>query len=93
MDVEAPDRHRFGRARNFEEEARRRRGDGLVAAVTHGDIIRGLLADALGLPLHRMLQLEVEPASVSLLVSGPPPRVPLLNWRADHLGGLPLKSI
>ena len=68
-------------------------GDGLVAAVTHGDIIRGLLADALGLPLHRMLQLEVEPASVSLLVSGPPPRVPLLNWRADHLGGLPLKSI
>jgi broad specificity phosphatase PhoE len=66
-------------------------GDALVAVVTHGDIVRGLVADALALPLDRMLQLEVEPASVSILVTGPPARVPLLNWRADHLGGLPLK--
>jgi broad specificity phosphatase PhoE len=67
--------------------------DALVAVVTHGDIIRGLVADALRLPLDQMLQLEVEPASVSILVSGPPARIPLLNWRADHLGGLPLKPL
>jgi broad specificity phosphatase PhoE len=68
-------------------------GDALVAAVTHGDIIRGLVADALGLPLERLLQLEVDPASVSVVVSGPPARLALLNWRADSPAGLPLKSV
>jgi len=65
-------------------------GNRLVAAVSHGDIIRGLLTEALGLPLDRMFQLEVEPASVSVLVTGSPPSVPVLNWRASYLGGLPL---
>lgn len=68
-------------------------GDALVAAVSHGDIIRGLVADALGLPLERLLQLEVDPASVSILVNGPPAGLSLLNWRADRLGALPLKPI
>lgn len=67
-------------------------GDASVAAVTHGDIIRGLVVDALGCPLERLLQLEIEPASVSILVTGPPARLALLNWRADGLGGLPLRS-
>ena len=66
-------------------------GEARVAAVTHGDIVRGLVADALGLPLPRLLQLEVDPASVTILESGPPPRLTLLNWRADGLGGMPLK--
>jgi broad specificity phosphatase PhoE len=81
------------RAREALLEISSRWGDALVAVVTHGDIIRGVVAEALGLPLDRMLQLEVEPASVSILVSGPPARVALLNWRADHLGGLPLKPL
>jgi broad specificity phosphatase PhoE len=81
------------RARDALHDIACRWGDALVAGVTHGDIIRGLVADALGLPLDRMLQLEVDPASVSVLVSGPPARVPLLNWRPDHLGGLPLKPL
>ncbi len=81
------------RAREALHDISCRRGDALVAVVTHGDIVRGLVADALDLPLDRMLQLEVEPASVSILVTGPPGRVPLLNWRADHLGGLPLKPL
>jgi broad specificity phosphatase PhoE len=67
-------------------------GDGMVAAVTHGDIIRGVVADALGLPLDRLLQLEVDPCSVSILASGPPPRLALLNWRLDSLAGPSLKS-
>jgi broad specificity phosphatase PhoE len=65
----------------------------MVAAVTHGDIIRGLVADAMGLPLERLLQLEVDPASVSILVTGPPARLALLNWRANKPAGLSLNSV
>jgi probable phosphoglycerate mutase len=71
-------------------EISRCRGDRLVAAVTHGDIIRGLLTAALGLPLDRLFQLEVEPASVSVIVTGSPAVVPVINWRPTHLGALPL---
>jgi probable phosphoglycerate mutase len=66
--------------------------DRVVVAVSHGDIIRGVLADALGLALSRIFQLEVEPASVSVLVTGSPPVVPVLNWRPTHLGALPLEA-
>jgi broad specificity phosphatase PhoE len=66
-------------------------GDRLVVAVSHGDIIRGVLTEALGLPLDRMFQLQVEPASTSVLMTGSPPVVPVLNWRPTHLGALPLE--
>jgi len=65
-------------------------GDRLVAAVTHGDIIRGVLTEALGLSLDRMFYLEVEPASVSVLVTSSSVVVPVVNWRPTHLGALPL---
>ena len=78
------------RARGALAELSRYCPDQLVAAVTHGDIIRGVLTDAFGLPLDRMFQLVVEPASVSVLVTGSPPLIPVINWRPTHLGGLPL---
>jgi broad specificity phosphatase PhoE len=78
------------RARTALTEIAGRWDDRMVAAVTHGDIIRGVLTDALGLPLDRIFQLQVDPASVSMLVTGSPAVVPVLNWRATHLGALPL---
>ena len=41
-----------------------------VAAVSHCDIIRGLIAYYLGLPLDNLLRFDVEPASVSRLAIG-----------------------
>jgi broad specificity phosphatase PhoE len=41
-----------------------------IAAVSHCDIIRGLIAFYLGLPLDNLLRFDVEPASVSRLVIG-----------------------
>lgn len=41
-----------------------------IAAVTHCDIIRGVIAFHLGLPLDNLLRFDVDPASVSRLVVG-----------------------
>lgn len=41
-----------------------------VAAVSHCDIIRGLIAFYLGLPLDNLLRFDVDPGSVSRLVIG-----------------------
>jgi broad specificity phosphatase PhoE len=46
----------------------------VLACVTHCDIIRGVLAHYLGLPLGNMLRFDVDPASVS--------RIALGNWGA-----------
>ena len=43
---------------------------GTVAAVSHCDIIRGLIAYYLGLPLDNLLRFDIDPASVSRLVIG-----------------------
>jgi probable phosphomutase (TIGR03848 family) len=43
-------------------------GDKVVwAAVSHGDIIKAICADALGLPLRKFQSLLIEPASVSVI--------------------------
>ena len=44
--------------------------DQMIAAVSHCDIIRGLLAYYLGLPLDNLLRFDIDPASVSRLVVG-----------------------
>jgi probable phosphomutase (TIGR03848 family) len=55
---------------------------GMVAAVSHGDVIRGLLAHLLGMPLDFLHRLEVSPASVSVLgLDGDTARLAVLNWR------------
>lgn len=52
------------------EEMARLNPDRTVAAVSHCDIIRGVVAHYLGLPLDNLLRFDVEPASVSRLVVG-----------------------
>ncbi len=44
--------------------------EGNLAAVTHCDIIRGVIAHYLGLPLDNLLRFDIDPASVSRLVIG-----------------------
>jgi broad specificity phosphatase PhoE len=41
--------------------------DGVVAAVSHGDVIRGVLLRCLGMPMDGVHRLEVAPASVSVV--------------------------
>lgn len=43
---------------------------GTVVAVTHCDIIRGVLAHYLGIPLDNILRFDVDPASISALQLG-----------------------
>ncbi len=44
--------------------------DQLVAAVSHCDLIRGVLAHYLGLPLDNLLRFDVDPGSISRLSIG-----------------------
>lgn len=43
---------------------------GTVAMVTHSDMIRGAVAHVLGLPLDRLLGFDIDPASVTTIVTG-----------------------
>lgn len=52
------------------EQAWRSRGGGAVAAVSHADVIKAALAQALGLCLDHHARLEVAPASISTVVIG-----------------------
>jgi broad specificity phosphatase PhoE len=63
-----------------------------VVAVSHGDVIRALLAHYAGMSLDHMLRLEVAPASVSVVRLGPVPRVLTVNWLPDALGDVPLRD-
>jgi broad specificity phosphatase PhoE len=72
------------RGRRVLHRIERSHGPGVVAAVTHGDVIRALIADCIGLPLDRMLGFEVAPASVSTLEVGRGYfRVLGINWRVE----------
>jgi broad specificity phosphatase PhoE len=51
------------------EMAREHDGETLVA-VSHCDIIRGVIAHHLGLPLDNLLRFDVDPASVSRIAIG-----------------------
>lgn len=53
----------------LEEIAKAHDGE-TVAAVTHCDIIRGVLARYLGMPLDNVLRFDVDPASLSTLELG-----------------------
>lgn len=46
----------------------------MIACVSHCDVIRGLIARTLGLPIDNMLRFDIDPASVSRLALG--------NWGA-----------
>jgi len=47
---------------------RERHPDGVVAVVSHGDVIKAALAYYLGMPLDLMQRLDIDPASTSTLV-------------------------
>ena len=55
------------RARSAVEEIARDHDGEVVVAVTHSDIIRGLIANYIGLPLDNILRFDVDPASVSTI--------------------------
>nr|WP_298987960.1 histidine phosphatase family protein [uncultured Micrococcus sp.] len=65
-------------------------GPGAVwVAVSHGDVIKSILADALGLHLDLFQRIEVGPASVSIVSYGPSrPRVWTMNTDAGDLSWL-----
>ena len=53
---------------------------GLVAVVSHGDVLRVVIAHSLGVPTDLMQRLELSPASISLVeIEDHGPRVLLLN--------------
>ena len=57
-------------ARAVTSLAQHREAGGAVIAVTHADVIKAVLAHALGMPLDLMHRLEISPASRSILVLG-----------------------
>ena len=71
------------RATGILEDIRKRAaGAGqLVAAISHGDVLRSVLVHSLGASLDLIQRIEIAPASVSVLAfRGGAPRVLLLNW-------------
>lgn len=56
------------------------RGKGHILLVSHGDIVKSIIASALGLPLDEFQRIVIDPASVSILdYSASRPRILLLN--------------
>jgi broad specificity phosphatase PhoE len=54
--------------------------DGIVAVVSHGDVIRAMLLFALGMPIDFYHRLEILPARISIVeLSTGPPRVLQMN--------------
>jgi broad specificity phosphatase PhoE len=69
------------------DRIRLQHGSELVAVVSHGDVLRGLLAHSLGMPLDLLHRLEVDPASVSVLsYNGGAARVLLMNSTEEWSG-------
>lgn len=60
----------IGRARSALEAIASDHDSETVVAVTHCDIIRGILAHYLGMPLDNLLRFDVDPASISTLELG-----------------------
>ncbi|MGF0117419.1 MSMEG_4193 family putative phosphomutase [Promicromonospora sp. Marseille-Q5078] len=76
--------------RRHDAELEERHGKGAVwAAVAHGDIIKAVLADALGMHLDLFQRIAVGPASVSIVRYGPHrPEVVAVNTDAGDLSWL-----
>ena len=55
------------RAVTLVERLRAEHPDGRIALVSHGDVIRGLVAHIAGIPLDLFHRLEIDPASVSVV--------------------------
>ena len=63
--------------------------DGSVVVVSHADVLKAVLAAALGLPLDHMQRLTLEPASCStLVVFDADVRVDRVNWTVATCRGI-----
>lgn len=75
--------------RHDAEVAARHGGDAVWAAVSHGDVIKAVLADALGMHLDLFQRIVVGPASISIVRYGPNrPEVVAVNTDAGDLSWL-----
>lgn len=67
-------------------DATARHPEGVVAIVSHGDVIKAILSDALGQPLDAFQRIAVAPGSVSVVVYGPDrPTVVRMNETGGRL--------
>jgi broad specificity phosphatase PhoE len=74
------------------ERLRRDHSEQTFAVVTHGEVVRTVLAYYLGLDLNRIFRIIVDTPSVSVVeFHGDRPIVIRVNWRAEE-GSLPLDS-
>ena len=63
------------------------KGKGALVIVSHGDVIKSIVASSLGMHLDDFQRIVIDPASVSILeFSGGVPRVVLLNDTRSNLG-------
>ena len=63
--------------------------DALYCVVSHGDVIKAILADALGMHLDHFQRIQVDPASISIVHYSPlRPFVVRTNGSPDSLTGL-----
>jgi probable phosphomutase (TIGR03848 family) len=75
--------------RHDDEVSRAHGGDAVWAAVSHGDVIKAVLADALGMHLDLFQRLDVHPASISVIRYGQPrPQVLGVNTTEGDLSWL-----
>lgn len=72
-----------GRAVDALEELVARHRQTMIAAVTHADVIKAVVAFYLGLPLDLFQRLVVTPASVTVLALGPGAQPALLRFNDD----------
>lgn len=63
-------------------------GEPVVAMVSHADILKAILAHALGMPLDDFQRIVVSPASVSVIQAGEINRVWALNSQSGPVGEL-----
>ena len=61
---------------------------GMYVVVSHGDVIKAILADALGMHLDSFQRIHVDPASVSVVNYGSRPSVLRMNDVTADLGSL-----
>ena len=73
-------RNMQNRALNAVERALKSRGKGAILLVSHGDVLKSIVAGALNLHLDEFQRIVIDPASISILdYSGDRSRVLLLN--------------
>ena len=70
------------------ERLAQRHPDGVVLLVSHGDVVKAVLATYLGVSLDHLERFEIAPASLSVVMTGPGWwQVKLVNGQVEPVGG------